>query len=65
VFRDVTGESPSELRAREQVSAHRLDQVPHCFVSAAYRPDLKIAVSEKRRLEAGDRSDPEQTEVRK
>jgi transcriptional regulator GlxA family with amidase domain len=27
VFRDVTGESPSELRAREQVSAHQLDQV--------------------------------------
>ena len=65
VFRDVTGESPSELRAREQASAHQLDQVPHCFVSAAYRPDLKIAVSEKRRREAGDRTDPEETEVPK
>jgi transcriptional regulator GlxA family with amidase domain len=62
VFRDVTGESPSELRAREQASAHQLDQVPHCFVSAAYRPDLKIAVSEKRRQEAGARTDPEETE---
>ena len=62
VFRDVTGESPSELRAREQASAHRLDQVPHCFVSAAYRPDLKIAVSEKRRRVAGDRTDAEKTE---
>lgn len=40
VFRDVTGENPSELRAREQASAHHLKQVPHCFVSAAYRPDL-------------------------
>src|SRR5262245_30497805 len=40
VFRDITGESPSELRAREQASAHQLKQVPHCFVSAAYRPDL-------------------------
>src|ERR1700751_344844 len=40
VFRDVTGESPSELRAREQASAHQLDQVPHCFVSAACRPGL-------------------------
>jgi transcriptional regulator GlxA family with amidase domain len=65
VFRDVTGESPSELRAREQASAHQLDQVPHCFVSAADRPDLKIAVSEKRRREAGDRTDPEEMEVPK
>ena len=65
VFRDVTGESPSELRAREQASAHQLDQVPHCFVSAAYRPDLKIAVSEKRRREAGDKTDTEETEVPK
>src|SRR5919206_2466782 len=33
-FRDVTAESPRALRAREQASAHQLDQVPHCFVSA-------------------------------
>jgi len=26
VFRDVTGESPSELRAREQAAAHQLDE---------------------------------------
>jgi|SRR5690349_1831056 len=49
IFRDITGESPSELRAREQSSAHLLEEVPHCFVSAAQRPDLTIAVSEKRR----------------
>ena len=53
VFRDVTGESPSELRAREQAAAHALEQVPHCYVSAAYRPNLTMAVSEKRRQEAG------------
>src|SRR5262245_37303283 len=53
VFRDVTGESPSELRAREQAAAHALEQVPHCYVSAAYRPNLTMAVSEKRRREAG------------
>ena len=58
VFRDVTGESPSELRAREQASAHQLEQVPHCFVSSAYRPGLKIAVSEKRRREADARIIP-------
>lgn len=65
VFRDVTGESPSELRRRERASAHQLAQVPHCFVSAAYRPDLKIAVSEKRRRDGGDRADAEETEVPK
>ena len=65
VFRDITGESPSEVRAREQASAYQLDQIPHCFVSAAYRPDLKIAVSEKRRREAGDRTDTDETEVPK
>jgi transcriptional regulator GlxA family with amidase domain len=59
VFRDITGESPSELRAREQATAHMLDHVPHCFVSAAYRPDLTIAVSEKRRRQAGDTQAPQ------
>ena len=53
-FRDVTGESPGDLRAREQAAAHALEQVPHCYVSAAHRPDLNIAVSEKRRREADD-----------
>ena len=63
VFRDVTGESPGELRTREQATAHELDQVPHCFISAAYRPNLKTAVSEKRRQEAGDISDSEEKEI--
>ena len=54
IFRDITGESPSALRAREKTARHALDRVPHCFVSAAHRPDLKIAVSEKRRRESGD-----------
>ena len=63
VFRDVTGESPSELRARVQENAHQLDEVPHCFVSAAHRPDLKIAVSEKRRLEGEAIAGTEETEV--
>ncbi|WP_084246613.1 helix-turn-helix transcriptional regulator [Rhodoplanes sp. Z2-YC6860] len=63
VFRDVTGENPSELRAREKAAAHALDRVPGCFVSAAHRPDLTIAVSEKRRQEAADTSEAEETEV--
>jgi len=61
VFRDITGQSPTELRAREQAGAHALDQVPHCFISAAYRPNLKSAVSEKRRQEAADKKDAEDT----
>lgn len=51
-FRDVTGESPGEFRAREQAAPHELEWVPACFLSAAHRPDLTIAVSEKRRQEA-------------
>ena len=51
-FRDVTGTSPSELRARERKARHQLEEVPHCFVRAAHRPDLNIAVSEKRRRDS-------------
>ena len=40
-FRDVTGESPGELRAREKAQLRaELEPVPVCFLSAAYRPDL-------------------------
>jgi transcriptional regulator GlxA family with amidase domain len=61
-FRAVTRESPGEFRQRVQAAPHDLERVPHCFVSAAQRPDLKIAVSEKRRLETGDMSGPEERE---
>ena len=64
IFRDITGENPTELRARERAADHELSVVPHCFVSAAHRPNLKMAVSEKRRREAGDSgSAPDDTEV--
>jgi AraC-like DNA-binding protein len=53
-FRDITGESPSELREREKAARHALTEVPHCFVKAAHRPNLTIAVSEKRRRESDD-----------
>ena len=56
-FCDITGESPRDLRARARAEEHKLDEVPHCFVRAAQRPDLKTAVSEKRRRDAGDRKD--------
>lgn len=54
IFRDITGESPSELRERESAAPNALEKVPHCYVSAAHRPDLKIAVSEKRRIARRD-----------
>src|SRR5690606_12545811 len=44
-FRDVTGESPGELRARAQATPHTLDQVPGCVAAAFLRPHLTIAVS--------------------
>jgi transcriptional regulator GlxA family with amidase domain len=62
-FRDVTGESPGTMRARERAAGHEPGRVPACFVSAAHRPHLTIAVSEKRRLEGGDMNESEETEV--
>jgi AraC-like DNA-binding protein len=62
-FRDVTGESPSQMRDRERSVPQALDEVPHCFVSAGRRPDLKSAVSEKRRSDAPDKSNASETEV--
>lgn len=53
VFRDITGESPRTMRARERAAVHAPEQVPGCYLSAAHRPALTIAVSEKRRREAG------------
>jgi len=53
-FRDVTGASPGAIRALGRAAAHELGRVPACVVSAAHRPDLTIAVSEKRRREASD-----------
>jgi len=56
IFRDITGKSPGEFRETDQAAPHELERVPHCYVSAARRPKLKIAVSEKRRREAADTS---------
>jgi transcriptional regulator GlxA family with amidase domain len=64
-FRDITGESPGELRARtrEKPAPREPERAPPCFVSAAHRPDLTIAVSEKRRQEGGATNGYEETEV--
>jgi transcriptional regulator GlxA family with amidase domain len=62
-FRDITGESPSAIRARARGKAHGLGRVPACIVSAAHRPDLTIAVSEKRRRVADGTNEPQPKEV--
>jgi len=62
-FRDVTGESPRELRARLKTELHALSGVPACHVRAAHRPDLTIAVSEKRRHAACDTNEANDKEV--
>jgi AraC-like DNA-binding protein len=51
-IRDVTGLSPGALRVRGRSAAADLRRVPACFVSAAHRPRLTSAVSEKRRRSA-------------
>ena len=64
IFRDITGKSPSQFREADQGVPHELEHVPHCFISAARRPKLKIAVSEKRRRDAAVNGDgPDTTEV--
>jgi transcriptional regulator GlxA family with amidase domain len=62
-FRDIIGENPGAIRARAQAAAHDLGRVPACFVSAAHRPDLTIAVSEKRRRSGTDIKGSKQKEV--
>ena len=49
IFRDITGESPGGVRARSRAALQDPGRVPACVLSAAHRPDLRIAVSEKRR----------------
>jgi transcriptional regulator GlxA family with amidase domain len=62
-FRDVTGESPGAIRAREKALAPALERVPACYLRAAGRPDLTIAVSEKRRRKAGATKRTDELEV--
>ena len=52
IFRDITGESPGALRARSRATPGEPGRVPACVLSAAQRPHLTTAVSEKRRRAA-------------
>jgi transcriptional regulator GlxA family with amidase domain len=52
-FRDITGKNPGAIRTQAKKASHALHLVPDCHVKAAQRPNLTIAVSEKRRRVAG------------
>jgi transcriptional regulator GlxA family with amidase domain len=64
IFRDVTGENPGAVRRRARAEARELGRVPVCVVNAAHRPDLKTAVSEKRRRATGDTKSAQPKEIR-
>lgn len=52
IFRDITGASPGELRVHERTLPQAGAQMPECVTRSAQRPDLNIAVLEKRRIKA-------------
>ncbi|MHA4869330.1 helix-turn-helix domain-containing protein [Duganella sp. PWIR1] len=56
IFRDITGASPSELREQAgepaPAPAPAAAHIPECVARGAQRPDLNIAVLEKRRRKA-------------
>ncbi|VVD79636.1 helix-turn-helix domain-containing protein [Pandoraea terrigena] len=64
IFRDINGQSPSAVRqAARAATPHCLARVPACVLKAAQRPDLKIAVLEKRRRAAEGTVPPSTKEV--
>ena len=63
IFRDITGLSPSEMRVQARADKTELDRVPACVLKAAQRPDLKIAVLEKRRRKERDKVRPSTREA--
>jgi AraC-like DNA-binding protein len=62
-FRDITGHTPGAIRAQARAAAHDLGRVPACIVSAAHRPDLTTAVSEKRRQDAAGTNGSSEKEI--
>ena len=56
IFRDITGASPGEIRGQNEPMEPK--NVPECYLRALNRPQLKTAVSEKRRQEAAGTKTP-------
>ncbi|REG61215.1 helix-turn-helix protein [Paraburkholderia sp. BL6669N2] len=63
IFRDINGRSPSAMRREAQAAMQQIDRVPACVLKAAQRPDLTIAVLEKRRRAAKGTLRPPTKEV--
>jgi transcriptional regulator GlxA family with amidase domain len=63
IFRDITGDKPSAIRLRARAAARELGSVPACILSAAHRPDLRTAVSEKRRRSTAGKKGAQPKEV--
>ncbi|NML34775.1 helix-turn-helix domain-containing protein [Paraburkholderia antibiotica] len=63
IFRDITGRSPGEMRIDARTHLSEPERVPACVLKAAQRPDLTIAVLEKRRRAADDTVEPSTREV--
>jgi AraC-like DNA-binding protein len=59
IFRDIIGASPGEIRERDKATPPTSALVPECFARAALRPDLRTAVSEKRRESSAGTKDSE------
>lgn len=57
-FHEITGKSPGAMRIDARADMSQLDRVPACVLKAAQRPDLTIAVLEKRRRLADDTLPP-------
>lgn len=62
IFRDITGESPGELRTSERSHLHAGVHIPECVLRGVERPNLNTAVLEKRRMEAAGKLEPQSNE---
>ena len=54
-FFDITGENPGTFRERIKADAGKVDNLPACIAKAVQRPNITIAVSEKRRQTVRDK----------
>lgn len=57
-FFDITGESPGTFRERIKAENQKVAALPACIVKAVQRPNITIAVSEKRRRSTRDKKQP-------
>jgi transcriptional regulator GlxA family with amidase domain len=64
IFREIAGASPGAFRSQVKSGARGLERVPGCYLSAGNRPDLTIAVLEKRRRGEAGNNPPTNQEMR-